>query len=76
MRTLFRRRRAGVPRARGTRGTKHPQQRSSDLSDVQLDRISGGVSYFHRHQGPAYGGFRPELPILAARPSDDPDLWF
>jgi hypothetical protein len=64
---------------------------SPDLSDDQLDLIAGGVSYFARHEdhvdGIAGGVFarndgnaddviKPELPILAQRPSDNLDLWF
>jgi hypothetical protein len=63
-----------------------------DLSDEQLDRLAGGVSYFARHDdyvddiaGAVFARrhddhvdevIKPKLPVLAQRPSDNLDLWF
>ena len=49
---------------------------SSDLQDDQLDRFSGGIPRYNDPDREEYLPVRPELPLLATRPSDDPDLWF
>jgi hypothetical protein len=49
-----------------------------DLSDDELDGLSGGIPHFENTFGgtQAVGQFGPLLPVLQDRPSDDPDLWF
>jgi hypothetical protein len=49
-----------------------------ELSDDDLDSLSGGIPHFDN----AFGGHEdvgrhaPSVPLLQDRPTDNPDLWF
>lgn len=64
------------PFRRTTRGTSRPSNDVLDLRDDQLDRFSGGLPHLAYPESRVSALIRPELPILAVRPSDNPGLWF
>ena len=56
--------------------SQHSSVESIDLLDTQLDHLSGGIPHSSYPESRLDTMIRPELPVLTARPSDNPDLWF
>lgn len=65
-------------------GSRYTDRSWVDVSDDDLDNLSGGIPHFDN----MFGGYQEEhfddasrrsrtnLPVLQDRPTNDPDLWF